>query len=102
MNKKAARGRPKRTENLHKVYLKSSTFQLWIAKKEEFGFQTSTQDDFAQFLLSILPPEDQTNAGENASENFMLSLVTPNQPNLGPGTSNFAKPGAKGMEHLLI
>ena len=45
-----------------------------IAKKEEFGFQMFTQDDFAQFLLSILPPEDQTNCGENASENFSTTL----------------------------
>ncbi len=102
MNKKASRGRPKRTENLHKVYLKSSTYQLWNAKKEEFGFQTSTQNQFAQFLLNILPPDDETNSGENVSEEpssmFSTTLFT---PRLGPATSNFAKPGEKGKKHSL-
>ena len=51
---KPVRGRPKREESLHRIYLCKSTFQQWNERKVELGFEKDTNNQFALFLLNLL------------------------------------------------
>ncbi len=50
---KPVRGRPKREESLHRIYLCKSTFQRWNERKVELGFEKDTNNQFTLFLLNL-------------------------------------------------
>lgn len=52
--KPVRRGRPRREESLHKIYVAESTFQQWNDRKTEFGMEKETNNGFALFLLNLL------------------------------------------------
>jgi len=49
---KPKRGRPKRAEKLKVVYLKDTTINMWTQQKEQMGFKSITNSDFAEILLA--------------------------------------------------
>ena len=51
---KSVRGRPRRQESLHKIYVSESTFQQWNDRKAELGMEKETNNSFALFLLNLL------------------------------------------------
>lgn len=48
------RGRPKREGNLHRIYLRDVVLATWNKLKDEFGWGSSTHNEFAEFLLDSL------------------------------------------------
>ena len=48
---KKAIGRPKRGEALRKIYVRESTFNLWMTTKKNMGFEGSTNSEFAEILI---------------------------------------------------
>ena len=48
---KKAIGRQKRGEALRKIYVRESTFKLWVTTKKNMGFEGSTNSEFAGILI---------------------------------------------------
>ena len=49
--KLAGRGRLRRVENIKRIKLRQSTFQLWNQKQESLGHGQQTNSEFADTLL---------------------------------------------------
>ena len=49
-----ARGRPRRKEDLVRVWLRKSVYSLWKEKKDHVGFSKNTNSEFAGYLLTCV------------------------------------------------
>ncbi len=77
---KPVRGRPKREELLHRIYLCKSTFQQWNERKVELRFEKDTNNQFALFLLNLLV-DPSKGAAETEEETLASGLHTRAGPN---------------------
>ena len=58
--KRSNRGRPRRKESRHVVWLTTSTLKLWNERKRNLGFTGKSNSEFAEALLhGIVPGEGQ-------------------------------------------
>lgn len=55
------RGRPKRRENLTRIYLKESTYELWNKRKDLLSIKRLTNSEFAELLLHRLEETEMPN-----------------------------------------
>ena len=70
--KRSNRGRPRRKESRHVVWLTTSTLKLWNECKRNLGFTGKSNSEFAEALLhGIVPGEGKkgTSPSESSSHN---------------------------------
>ena len=65
--------RPKRKENLVKVWLRESVYTVWKGKKDLAGYSNNTNSEFAEFLLYR---ESSASSPHNVNSNKRLREET--------------------------